>query len=96
MRKFLIAVPVVASLMGSCTSTPTDVASVVAQVQQAAIVACGFLPTAATVAAILSGGASTAVTDIAQLICTAVTTKGVRRGAAPTVNGVVIHGRFVR
>lgn len=95
MRKFLFAAPL-ALVISGCSTTPANVQSVIAQVQQAAIVACGFLPTAATVAAILSGGASTAVTDIAQLICTAVTTKGVRRGTAPTVNGVVIHGRFVR
>jgi hypothetical protein len=101
-RKLFFAAPVAAAIaLGGCagTVTATSVATTIADVQQAAVLACGFLPTAATVASILSGGnplVSTA-SAIAQAICTAVTAKAVRRGGpAPSVGGVVIHGRFVK
>jgi hypothetical protein len=102
-RKLFFAAPVAVALaLGGCATgsvTATTVAATVAQVQQATILACNFLPTAATVASILSGGnplVSTA-SAIAQAICTAVTTKAARQGGpAPSVGNVVIHGRFVK
>ena len=102
-RKLFFAAPVAAALaLGGCATggvTATSVATTISAVQQAAVLACGFLPTAATVASILSGGnplVSTA-SAIAQAICTAVTPKSVRRGASvPMVGNVVVHGRFVK
>jgi len=43
------------------------------------------------------GAATTLATDIASQICSAVSTakSGKRGAAAPTVNGVLVHGRFV-
>jgi len=95
LRKFMLAGAVALSL-GGCAGV--DTATVISQVQQATVLACGFLPTATTVANILAAGnpAVSAVSAVATAICTAVTSKGVRRGGAiPNVNGVDVHGRFV-
>ena len=102
-RKLFFAAPVAAALaLSGCATggvTPATVTTTITAVQQAAVLACGFLPTAATVASILSGGnplVSTA-SAIAQAICTAVTAKAFRRGGpAPMVGNVVVHGRFVK
>jgi hypothetical protein len=68
-----------------------------ADVQAAAVAACGFLPTASTVANILSNNSGTvqSAEQIASLICGAVTPKAGKLRGLPMVNGVVIHGRFV-
>jgi len=102
-RKLFFAAPVAAALaLSGCAGgsvTPATVSATIAQVQQAAVLACGFLPTAATVASILSGGNPlvTTAAGIAQAICTAVTAKAARRGGpAPMVGNVVIHGRWMR
>ena len=99
----------VAVALGGCATTPgtistatTNVSAVISEVQQAAVAACAFLPTTATVANIIGtvagvGPETTLATTIAAQICSAVSaSKSARRGgAAPTVNGVAIHGRFV-
>jgi hypothetical protein len=93
--------------LGGCASTggttATDITTVISQVQQAAVAACSFLPTTATVANILGtvagvGAETQLATTVAAQICAAVSpAASVRRGgAAPTVNGVVVHGRFVK
>jgi hypothetical protein len=101
MKRFVL---IGALMLGGCATTGGTVttAQLISDAQQAATVACGFVPTAATVANIISVGnplISTA-SAIAQAICSAVaaaptTAAGKFRGALPTVNGVVIHGRFV-
>lgn len=72
-------------------------------VQNAAVAACGFLPTAATVSGIISaatggvGGAALQTAEqVAAAICAAVlpTKSGKLRGT-PMVNGVAVHGRWV-
>ena len=97
-RKFLLATPVAAALvLGGCATTATSAAII--QIQNYAVLACGFLPTVTTVANIIANGNPIlqTATDIANAICAAVTPKAARRGAVlPTVNGVVVHGRFVR
>ena len=74
------------------TITPADV-------QAAAVQACGFLPTAATVAGILTASPYLATaTAVASAICAAVTpTKSASKlgAAVPMVNGVVVHGKWV-
>jgi len=101
MRSTLV---ILASLaLGGCATTgggqqsPEDI---VAQVQKTTAQICSFVPTAATVAALVSGGNPTIVsaTALAQAICAAVTRPKARaKGAAiPTVNGVAIEGRFIR
>lgn len=98
--------------LGSCAGTsvtPATIQSAVAQVQQAAVVACGFLPTAATVSGILTtlvpgaGAVDQMVISAAQQICAAVASLApgkasarLRAAAPPTVNGVPVHGRWVR
>ena len=86
------------------TTTSADITATIQQVQQAAVAACAFLPTTATVANLIGtatgvGAETQLATTIAGQICAAVsatTTSGARRaGAVPTVHGVVIHGRFV-
>jgi hypothetical protein len=98
LRKFMLAAPVAVALsLGGCAGV--DTATVISQVQQAAVLACGFLPTAATVANILAAGnpALQVASAVATAICTAVTAKGARRGGAiPNVNGVEVHGKFVQ
>jgi hypothetical protein len=75
--------------------------SQVKDVQAAAVKACGFLPTASSVAAILSAGnpAVTGVTAVATAICAAVTkvapqARGLEQ-ECPRVNGVCVEGEFV-
>ncbi len=102
MKKLLLAIPLAAALtFGGCATTGGNV-NVIEQVRQAAVAVCGFLPTVETVAAILASGNPIVATasGIANAICDAVThlpPMTARRGApAPSVAGVVIHGKFVR
>ncbi|MDE2106685.1 MAG: hypothetical protein KGL39_56235 [Patescibacteria group bacterium] len=75
-----------------------------ADVQNAAVAACGFLPTASTVAQIISvasGGAGAGIVDtvegVASAICAAVVpAKAGRLRGAPMVAGVTVHGKWVR
>jgi hypothetical protein len=102
--KFLLVIPLVgALLLGGCTTTgtSTSTADIIAQVRQTTVAVCGFLPTIDTVAQILAAGNPSVMIagTIANAICAAVTATtppARRRGAVPTVSGVVIHGRFVR
>lgn len=80
-------------------------ADIIAKVQDATKKACGFVPVASTVAAILdtvggTGGTATMVATAAKGICAAVTAPNVltlhNDGRKPTFNGVVIEGEFVR
>ncbi len=94
--------------LGSCgttgtATTGTTTTSIIADAQKIAVQICGFLPTAATVAGILSAGNPAVATaaGIAQAICTAlaaVPKVGGKRlgGPGPSVMGVPIHGKFVR
>jgi hypothetical protein len=93
-----------ALMLGGCATTGGTTSATIVQIQQAAVVACGFLPTVSTVANILvapTGPAGVAVSmtveAIAGAICQAVTAKSMKKGgAAPTVYGVPIHGQFTR
>ena len=78
--------------------TTAELSATVKQVQDYARFACKFVPTVATVAAILSGGASASVATIATEICSAVTTSPLADGdggRVAFVRGVRIHGKFV-
>lgn len=103
MRKFLLMAPVVGALsLGGCGTTgntPADIQQLILQVQAAAVQVCSFLPTAETITAIISAGNPVVgtATAVANAICAAVTAKSARLGeTAPQVNGVPIHGTFVR
>lgn len=90
-------------LLGGCATTGgpgggIDLAALAAQVQQITTQACRFLPTAQTVANIVSAGFAAQPFAIANAICAAVTAPPtVARGkvAPPHVGGVVVRGRFV-
>jgi|SRR5665213_476471 len=103
MKNFLRVLPIVGTLLvGGCgvTNPFTGVPVTAADVQAAAVAACGFLPTASTVANIIAAGnpAVATVSTIAAAICSAVVGAKGRRlgGAVPNVNGVPVHGRFVQ
>lgn len=106
MRKIAIAGALAAALgVAGCglTNPFTNQPINTTDVQNAAVAACGFLPTASTVAGIIaaaSGGAGTAiittVDSVAAAICAAVVpAKAGRLRGAPMVNGVVVHGKWV-
>jgi len=104
MKRFVL---LAAMTLGGCATTGTvgtTTSTIVADTQQAATVACGFVPTAATVLNIVAvGNPLIATADaIAQAICSAVAASaaapkaGRLRATVPTVNGVAVHGRFIR
>ena len=89
-------------LASGCTTTGSLPISIT-DVQNDAVLACSFLPTAATVANILAAGNPILVTAeaVAQAICAAITptkTTAKLRGnmVLPEVNGVVIQGSWVK
>lgn len=108
--KKIIALTLVAGLgLAGCNSvtpanptpTTTTVVTFAKQVEDATVAACGFLPVAATVATIISASPSvTTATQLAQLICSAVTKKGATRTTVPTVKlggkSIVVEGKFVK
>lgn len=89
---------------GSPTGTPTtpgtigdQTQAVIKQVQDVATNVCRFVPTAATVAGIIAtftggGGVSDTVTQVANAICAAVSSKSAVRGRPVRVNGVIVKG----
>lgn len=114
-RKFLLAVPLLGALaLGGCATSngvvgldpalETRVNAQITAAQNAAVSICKFLPTAQTVAGILSTFVPSAVpgvtvaNQVAAAICNAVSRKSLTKGATPTprVNGVVVRGSFVR
>lgn len=104
MRIALLSAVVGLALAGCTTVDPgTGEDVVVNDVRSAAKAACRFLPTAETVAEIIATGdprLSTA-SAIARAICAALdpqTPAGIMTlyKAAPTLNGVVIRGEFVK
>jgi hypothetical protein len=96
--------------LSSCVTTGIDPNATIAAVQNAAIVACQFAPTAETVAALIAANNATVTTAsaVAAAICAAVApaTAPTKLGAqlrlrlrttgGAVVNGVMIQGRFVK
>lgn len=109
MMKLARNAAVIATLaLGGCAGTlPPVNSSTISQIQQMAVQACGFLPTAKTVADILAAlaGAGTAAIDAAaqaaQSVCSAIGAKSLKRGALKrsiVINGhrVTVSGTVVR
>ena len=103
MRQSILAVSVAAAL-ASCTTSGIGTTITIAEVQNAAVAACQFLPDAATITNILTASPVAATAEsVAAIICSAVASQpasGVkRRATAPTVviNGTTIPvmGHFV-
>jgi uncharacterized protein with PhoU and TrkA domain len=91
MRKLLFA----AALLAGCSSS-----TMISEIQQAAITACAFEPTAASVAAIISAtnATETKITTIAATICKLVTAEAGPEKAVSWVypgTGVIVQGGFV-
>ena len=89
--------------ISGCTSTGTVDQTKIDQVQQLAVIACGFLPTVETVANLISPGVAAVPSAIAQAICDAVrptmAAAGRPRMGAPGatyVGKVKVEGQFVR
>ena len=98
--------------VSACATTGTGIdPAFIAQVQQLTQQVCSFVPTVSTVASIVAalfgaGPAVGAVTEVAQSICSAVTTKSGRYGLshgshkavfhAPNGTLVPVEGYFVR
>ena len=108
MKNLLLSAALAGTMaLGGCATPggmPPNVADALAQAQQIAVAACGFLPTYQTVQNIIVAGAYPPGIPAAQLanlvgnaICAAVTAKSAKFGSrGPTVNGVPVQGQFVR
>lgn len=115
MRQSIFSVSIAAALAcsaASCATNGAGSALTIADVQNAAVAACSFLPDAATITNILTVSPIAATAEgIAAIVCSAVTGKPAaavkRRTTAPTVviNGVTVpvtghfvamHGRRLR
>lgn len=97
--KCLASVVGVSLLLASCATVPpgstADVGARARQIQEYTRLACKFVPTIATIANILSTGASAPLTVIAQDICLAVTTAPLADGGARAAK-VVYNGRVIQ
>lgn len=91
MKRFLI-VGLMVALAGCQTTGATQTIS---QIQIAVRAACAFMPTAATIAALI--GKHLPYADIISSVCVAVGATG-GEGSTPTyrVKGVTIRGHFVK
>lgn len=109
MRKIVSAFAVVIALgLASCAPgtvtsggpvISTELQNDITAVKSAVLTACGYSAPLEEVAAIVGTFVPGAglVGTVAHQICAAVTALGVRRGASlPQVNGIVLHGHFVR
>ena len=103
MRQAMLA-SALAVAVASCTTSGVDTTVTIADVQNAAVAACSFLPDAATITNILTASPIAATAEgIAAIICSAVTGQSTssvkRRLTAPTivVNGqtIPVTGHFV-
>jgi len=99
MTRIILVAPLAAALaLGGCVTTSAN--PVVAQVSALTQLACSFVPTAATIIAIVAKGNPQLATaaEMAAAICAAVVPKpALRRAAlAPMVDGVIVEGHFVK
>ena len=81
--------------LGGCQGTQ-DLATIEAQVQALAVQACGFLPLAETIAAILTANASLPASAIAAAICQAVS--NVTPPAKPKLTEalIIVNGKTIK
>jgi len=102
--KKLLLIPVLAFVLTGCnTTSQANLTKIISQVQDAAVAACRFEPTVATITSIVTANQAATAIQIADLICGAVngTTPTPKAGAGPmyvTVNGqkIAVTGNFVK
>jgi hypothetical protein len=99
MKKLVL---ITALALGGCATVPTasDITTRAQQIQQYTRLFCSFVPTIATVAAIINREATATASQMAVDICAAVTTaplaEGPGRRGPPMYKGVRIKGSFVQ
>lgn len=106
MRKLFIVVPVVAGLLAGCNPETTakiekaiSVAGTVSvklvdSVQAIALTSCAFVPTAATIATIVSAGSAAAPSQMATAVCAAITAAP-KLGAMSIAPTITINGQII-
>lgn len=99
---FLAAAAAASLLLAGCATSGSGGSSIsVSTVQNAAVTACGFLPTVSTVANLIASNNAlvSSAESIASAICAAVAPakqSGKFGAARASVNGVAVRGKFVR
>lgn len=98
MKKIAIIASLLFFTACATPTTPGDLTDKAREIQGYTKLACKFIPTVATIAAILTSGASAPVAVIANDICTAVTTAPLADGGKRIifVRGVEVKGKFIR
>lgn len=107
MKKIIAIVFAGALTLAGCNSvTPTPAPTVtpsVNDIQRVVVTACGFLPAVTTIANIISASPTVmTATEIAGLVCKAVTTKSARKGGYAPKSVIVgnkvilLNGEFVK
>ena len=83
LKRFVAVVACVGMLQGCSTLAALGVSqATITAIQQAAVTACGFLPTVETVVGIVSGGMSAIPGQVASAICAAVAANQAPAGMA--------------
>jgi len=105
-RKILSIVSCAGLGIALASCTPSTSAALITQIQQDAMAACSFLPTAETVTQLITAGNIQAQaglgtgTTIANAICKAVAAtppvSSLKKATVPNINGIPINGIFVK
>lgn len=104
MRKIIIAGMALVSMLAVSGCNSSSIQNInVAEIQTDAVLACGFVPTAVTIASIVSGGNAIAISSgaIAEAICTGIksqaavttttTTKAAKLGYLKMADGTTLR-----
>lgn len=100
MKKTILAALASIYLFMGATCSSTDIAALIAKVQETTATTCAYVPTAQTIIDIFQKGNPQlqSALDIATAICSVM--KPTPTASAPhsevVVNGVVVHGYFVK
>lgn len=95
MKKLLIIPALMVALAGCSPAAQQNLVTIVNDVQIATETACKFVPTAATIADIISAGSATIPAQIAQTICQAVAGNAVKVSKLTAPMSVVVNGKSI-
>jgi hypothetical protein len=86
--------------------TPSTSAALITEIQQDAMTACSFLPTAETVTQLITVGniqatagltlGSTIASDICKAVSSTPAPSSLKKATIPSINGIPINGIFVK